>query len=169
MERIDPQPAADERTSLEEFLDYERATLLGKTAGLDADQLRTPIATSDLTLAGLLKHLALVEDNWIQVRFLGLPELEPWASVDWDADPNWEFRTALQDDPEELRQLYRAAGERSRRGVAGRAPDELSVGRDHDGHQWTLRWILTHLIEETARHNGHADLLREAVDGVVGE
>ena len=81
MDRTDPQLAANERSTLLEFLDFHRATLLIKTDGLNAAQLSQPIATSTLTLSGLLKHLALVEDDWIQSRFLGLPEQEPWASA----------------------------------------------------------------------------------------
>ena len=117
--RTDPALAADERTNLDQFLDYHRETLLQKADGLDAAGLTTRLPTSSLTLAGLLKHLALVEDDWIQVRFLGLPELEPWASAPWDEDRDWEFHTAEHDDPDALRALYRAACERSRAGVAG--------------------------------------------------
>lgn len=168
MERLDPDPAAGERTTLTQFLDYQRATLLVKTDGLTADRMRQRIPTSALTLAGLLKHLALVEDDWIQVRFLGRPEQEPWASAPWEEDRDWEFHTAQGDDPDELRSLYRAACERSRQAVAAVELDKLSVGVGRDGCQWSLRWILAHLIEETARHNGHADLLRESVDGAVG-
>ena len=91
MQRRDPQPAAAERTTIEQFLDYQRATLLQKTEGLDASQMNRRLPTSALTLSGLLKHLALVEDDWIQVRFLGLPELEPWASAPWDEDRDWGF------------------------------------------------------------------------------
>ena len=118
----------------------------------------------------MLKHLALVEDDWVQVLFSGLPELEPWASAPWDEDRDWEFHTAEQDSPDELRVLYQAAaGDRSRSGVAGIGLDALSAGTNRAGQQLSLRWVLMHLIEETARHNGHADLLREAVDGTVGE
>jgi uncharacterized damage-inducible protein DinB len=169
VQRRDPQPAAAERTTIEQFLDYQRATLLQKTEGLDAYQMNRRLPTSALTLSGLLKHLALVEDDWIQVRFLGLPELEPWASAPWDEDRDWEFHTAEHDSPDELLALYRAACDRSRRGVAEADLGTLSVGTDRAGRRWSLRWVLMHLIEETARHNGHADLLREAVDGTVGE
>lgn len=169
MERRDPDPDADERTTLTQFLDYQRATLLLKTDGLGAEELTRRLPPSVLTLAGLLKHLALVEDDWIQVRFLGRPELEPWASAPWGEDRDWEFHTAEHEDPEELRALYRAACDRSRHAVAESDLDLLSAGVDRKGRRWSLRWILCHLIEETARHNGHADLLREAVDGVVGE
>jgi uncharacterized damage-inducible protein DinB len=169
MDRIDPEPATDERTTLGQFLDYQRDTLLLKAEGLDAAQLSTRIPSSELTLAGLLKHLALVEDNWMQVRFLGLPEAEPWASAPWDSDRDWEFHSAADDDPDELRKLYRAACERSRTAVASASLDDLSQSPGRDGRHSSLRWILVHLIEETSRHNGHADLLREAIDGEVGE
>jgi uncharacterized damage-inducible protein DinB len=169
VKRRDPQPAAGERSTIEQFLDYQRATLLQKSAGLDAGQMNRRLPTSALTLSGLLKHLALVEDDWIQVRFLGLAELEPWASAPWDEDRDWEFHTAGQDHPDELRALYRAACDRSRRAVADVELGALSAGTDRAGRQWSLRFVLMHLIEETARHNGHADLLREAVDGTVGE
>jgi uncharacterized damage-inducible protein DinB len=169
VERRDPEPAAGERSTFEQFLDYQRATLLHKTKGLNAGQMNRRLPTSALTLSGLLKHLALVEDDWIQVRFLGLPELEPWASAPWDEDRDWEFHTAEQDSPDELRAIYQAACDRSRSGVAGIGLDALSAGTNRAGQQLSLRWVLMHLVEETARHNGHADLLREAVDGTVGE
>jgi uncharacterized damage-inducible protein DinB len=117
----------------------------------------------------LLKHLALVEDSWIQERFLGLPEVEPWASAPWDQDRDWDFHSAADDDPEQLRDLYRAACERTRTAVAAASLDDLSRAPRRDGHHPSLRWILLHLLEETSRHNGHADLLREAIDGEVGE
>ena len=89
---------------------------------------------------------------------------------DWDADPDWEFRTATAMDPEVLRQRYRDACERSRQAAASAASlDQLSAFKGNDGWQFTLRWVLLHLIEETARHAGHADLLREAIDGSIGE
>ena len=169
MDRVDPQVAVGERATLEQFLDYQRATLLQKASGLSQVQMNQRLATSALSLSGLLKHLALVEDDWIQVRFLGRPELEPWASAPWDEDRDWEFHTAEQDDPDELRALYSAACRRSRDGAAASALDDLSVAVSRAGQHWSLRWVLTHLLEETARHNGHADLLREAVDGAVGE
>ncbi|MEO7124719.1 MAG: DinB family protein [Nakamurella sp.] len=169
MLRNDPDPSADERTTLTQFLDYQRATLLGKADNLSSQQMRQQIPTSTLTIAGLLKHLALVEDDWIQVRFLGRPEREPWAGVPWDEDRDWEFNTAVHDDPDELRARYQAACDRSRRAVAAAELDDLSKSTSREGIQWSLRWILTHLIEETARHNGHADFLREAIDGAVGE
>jgi uncharacterized damage-inducible protein DinB len=168
--RKDPDPAATERESLAQYLDYQRETILLKADGLDKDQLARQIPTSALTLAGIIYHLAIVEESWMEVQFLGMPEREDWAGADWDADRDWEFRTATAIDPDELRARYRAACERSRQ-VAAQADslDQVSVFKGADGWQFTLRWVLLHLIEETARHAGHADLLREAIDGTVGE
>jgi uncharacterized damage-inducible protein DinB len=158
-----------EQDLLQQYLDQQRDTMLRKADGLSQAQLAQPLPPSTLTLGGLLHHLALVEETWLEVRFLGLPEREPWAGLDWDADPDGEFRTAGQ-DPEALRRRYREACERSRDVVAGASGlDQLSVLARRDGQHFSLRWVLLHLIEETARHAGHADLLREAVDGSVGE
>ena len=120
---------------------------------------------------GLAKHLALVEDSWFQDRFLGHGETEPWASAPFDDDPDWEFHSALDDEPKYLVELYEAAGDRSRSAVNGaQSLDQLSAKADRKtGGRFNLRWIMLHLIEETARHNGHADLLREAIDGAAGE
>ena len=94
---------------------------------------------------------------------------QDFAGVDWDSDPDWEFRTALTMDPDELRRRYREACERGRRAAAAGGLDQLSAFVGDDDWRFTLRWVLLHLIEETARHAGHADLLREAIDGTVGE
>ena len=168
--RRDPEPEGPELTLVVEYLDYQRETVLAKTEGLTQAQLIQTHPPSALTLAGLLYHLALVEEDWMEVRFAGLPEREPWASVDWEADPDWEFRTAESLDPQQLRDRYRQACERSRLiVVAASGPDQLSAHTLRDGRHFSLRWVLLHLIEETARHAGHADFLREALDGVVGE
>ncbi|SOE01375.1 DinB family protein [Blastococcus haudaquaticus] len=169
--RSDPPDSGSERDLLCGFLDYQRETLLLKAEGLTAGQLAQTIPSSSLTLAGLINHLALVEDSWFRVRFAGHPEDEIWAGVDWHADPDHEFRTAVDLTPEELRRRYADACARSREIVAA-APslDELSVETStRTGDRWDLRWVLLHMIEETARHAGHADLLREAIDGVTGE
>jgi uncharacterized damage-inducible protein DinB len=169
-DRHEPDVAADERVTLLQYLDYHRATLEWKVGGLSQEQLATRVGASDLTLAGLVKHLALVEDSWFQRVFLGLDLPEPWRGVDFDVDPDWEFRTALDDDPADLLALYAAACERSRAAVASaHTLDALSVRPRRSGNHVSLRWILMHMIEETARHNGHADLLREAIDGATGE
>ncbi|WP_460520480.1 DinB family protein [Flindersiella endophytica] len=168
--RADPDPAACERDMLSQYLDFQRATVLAKTAGLDRGQMAVRLPTSSLTLGGLLYHLALVEEGWFEARFAGLPDREPWAGVDWDADPDWEFRTGADLDPEELRRRYLDACERSRQVTAQAAGlHQESVKPLANGRPFTLRWVLLHLIEETARHAGHADLIREAVDGTTGE
>jgi len=168
--RTDPDPDGSESRLLGEYLDYQRETVLLKTEGLTQAQMVQRHPPSELTLAGLLYHLSLVEENWMEVRFSGLPDREPWATVDWDADPNWEFRTAEGLRPEDLRDRYREACERTRLVVASAAGlDQMSVQPMRDGRHFSLRWVLLHLIEETARHAGHADFLREAIDGTVGE
>ncbi len=168
--RIDPEPAVDELTTLSQYLDFQRATIVSKTEGMSREQLRQQDRPSTLTLGGLLYHLALVEESWLEVRFAGLPDREPWAGIDWDADPNWEFRTAADLDGDQLRARYHEACERGRRVVADASgADQLSVRPMRSGAQFSLRWVLLHLIEETARHAGHADLIREAIDGAVGQ
>jgi uncharacterized damage-inducible protein DinB len=154
---------------LGQYLDYQRATMLAKADGLTREQLARPHPPSTLTLAGLLYHLALVEESWMVARFAGRPEPEPWAGIDWGADPEWEFRTATTLEPDQVRERYREACERSREVAAAAADlDQLSVA-ERDGQHFTLRWVLLHLLEETARHAGHADLIREAIDGQTGE
>lgn len=168
MERPEPQLAANEGTMLLSFLDYQRATILLKCDGLDREQLGRTLAPSTLTLAGLLKRLWRVEDTWIKGRFLGLPEHEPWTGAP-EEDPDWDFNSAVHDSPSWLRAGYHSAGARNNELIAGRALDEFSELASRSGRRWSLRWILTHLVEETARHAGHADFLRQAVDGTVGE
>jgi len=168
--RIDPDPDGSEFGMLAQYLDYQRETMLRKADGLTSEQLAQKHPPSELTLAGLLYHLSLVEEDWMEARFAGLPDREPWASVDWDADPNWEFRTAAHLEPEQLQSRYREACDRSRHVVSNATGlDERSVRALRDERHFSLRWVLLHLIEETARHAGHADFLREAVDGTVGE
>ncbi len=149
------------------FLDHHRDTLLWKTSGLTTEQLAQPLAPSTMTLGGLLKHMALVEDSWFTDRFAGLGLPEPWASVDWEADNDWEWSSAREHEPEALVELWRTSVERSRAAVTGRSLDDVSVKPARAGHV-NLRWIVLHMVEEYARHNGHADLLREAVDGQTG-
>jgi uncharacterized damage-inducible protein DinB len=170
MERIDPDLQADERTTLVAFLDYHRATFLGKIQGLTHEQMNVALAPSDLTLAGLTKHLALVEDSWFQERFVGV-EVEPWASAPFDEDRDWEMHSAKDDSPDDLSALYQAAVARSQATLAEvESLDALSAINDRrEGIPYSMRWILVHMIEETARHNGHADLIRESIDGLTGE
>jgi uncharacterized damage-inducible protein DinB len=171
--RTDPDLVGDELTLLSQFLEFHRATLVDKVSGLSAEQLATrAVPSSAITLGGMLKHLALVEDDWFQVRLLGRPDPEPWASAPFDDDRDWDWHSAADDTPEELLDLYASACARSRSAVAEVDGDleRLSVKVDrHTGGPFSLRWIMIHMIEETARHNGHVDLIREAIDGVAGE
>jgi uncharacterized damage-inducible protein DinB len=169
--RQNPDPVTtSERDSLGQYLDFQRETVLLKTEGLTSQQLGQRIATSDLTLAGILYHLALVEEGWFEVRFAGLQEREEWRGIDWETDPDYEFRTALEREPDWLRRRYRDACDHSRQVVTSAGSlDQVSVVPLRSGKRFTLRWVILHLIEETARHAGHADLLREAIDGTVGE
>ncbi len=168
--RPEPPLAGKEAETLLGFLDYQRATLAWKCAGLDDEQLRVALHPTNLTLAGMLKHLARVEDGWFSevVAEGDLPE--PWASMPWAAE--WE--NCAVDTGEELRQLWAERVEASRRVVAAQleagdsALDTTHPAWGGQGHP-SLRWVLVHMIEEYARHNGHADLLRESIDGQTGE
>jgi uncharacterized damage-inducible protein DinB len=168
--RTDPPETGTEADQLTAFLDFQRETMLLKTEGLTREQLGRPHPPSSLTLGGLLNHLALVEDSWFRVRFSGLPDDDLWDGIDWEADPDYEFRTAAEVEPEELRRRYADACARSREVVAAaESLDQRSVEVRRNGQHFDLRWMLLHMIEETARHAGHADLLREAIDGTIGE
>ncbi len=172
--RPEPPLAADETATLLGFLEFQRSTLAWKCAGLDAASLRATVAASSVTLGGLLKHMAYVEDHWCSRQLYGRAPEPPWDAVDWDADPDWEWHTAAEDTPEELHALWEDAVTRSRALVAKALDDggldRLAAVVDHfSGEAPSLRWILVHLIEEYARHNGHADLLRESLDGLTGE
>jgi len=160
-----------ERQVLVEFLDMQRYEFGARCAGLTREQLAITTAASDLTLGGLLKHMALVEEIWFDHRLAGNDEREPWASVDWDNDPDWEMRTARDDSPEALFARWKEACELSRTHVS--ASDSLSrvteKGHPKTGEKYNLRWIIVHLIEEYARHLGHADFIRESIDGVRGQ
>ncbi|QLQ17051.1 MAG: DinB family protein [Micropruina sp.] len=171
--RPEPPETGDEQETLLGFLEFHRATLAWKTSGLTDEQLRERVAPSSMTLGGLLKHLALVEDYWFGEVVAQQPASPPFADVDWEADPDWEWHSATDDTGEALRSLWRARVERSRARLAQALADEpagLSATRPRGkGQQLSLRWVVTHLIEEYARHNGHADLIRESVDGHTGE
>ncbi len=174
--RTDPPLRVDEVATLRTFLDYHRDTFRMKCAGLDQAQLAQPLAPSTMTLGGMMKHLALVESNWFNDVFLGLPEVEPWASVDWDADRDWEWHTRRRRLPRgplsrcSTRRWPRATGSSTRRSPTPRVSTRCrSSSRGVARGTFSLRWILVHLIEEYARHNGHADLIRESIDGVTGE
>lgn len=170
--RPEPPLAADEAATLTGFLDFQRATLAWKVGGLTDEQLRRRIDghPSGMTLAGLVKHLAYVEDYWFAEVVGGRDDVEPWASVDWEDDGDWDWHSAAEDTGAELLGLWQASVERSRAVLADRLGELGATFPAWGGRaQVSLRWVLTHMVEEYARHNGHADLLRELLDGQTGE
>jgi uncharacterized damage-inducible protein DinB len=173
-QRIDPPTTADEGTTLRGYLDFHRDTLRWKTSGLDATELAQTLPPSTMSLGGLIKHVALVESHWFSAMFLGEPLMPPFDTVDWDADEDWDWNSATHDSPEELRVLLDRAIAASdailEAALADGGLDRVSaVTSKRTGEPWNLRWIVVHMIEEYARHNGHADLIRESIDGTVGE
>ena len=163
----DPDCTASERQTLIEFLEYYRAVLLRKAAGLDQAQLATRLGASSLTIGGVVKHMAFVEHGWFRECWLGEGLIEPWSDVDWQATPDWDHDSAADDSPAALHRLYLASIERSRAAIAD--AHDLAVTVQYREQPWSLRWILVHMIEEYARHCGHADLIRETIDGQTGD
>jgi uncharacterized damage-inducible protein DinB len=164
-QRPEPPMAGDERTQLTGFLDFQRASVLWKCSGLTDEQARRVHLPSELTtVAGLLGHLALVEDYWFSIVLDGQPDR--WAE-ELERDQDAEFRRALATPIEQLIAEYRAETERSRAVVAARSFDDTVLFKDE--RELSVRWVVTHMIEETARHLGHLDLLRELTDGLTGE
>jgi hypothetical protein len=168
----EPPLAGTETEHLVGSLDRLRTTFRWKVDDLDAAGLQTRIAASALTLGGLLKHLALMEDVYFHTKLSGEPPGPAWDAADWDAD-DWEFNSAADDTPEQLYALWDGTVERSRArldaALATGGLDQPAHVSSPDGQHASLRRLLFDLVEEYGRHTGHADLLREAVDGRVGE
>lgn len=163
-----PLMTADERTMLTAMLEWYREGVLLKVAGMhEADAVARRLRSAT-TPAGLVKHLAVVEDVWFTQRFAQQPMPEPWAGVSWDDNPDWEFHSARSEPLEETVALYQAACERSRAVVAAAESVEATV-KVNPEWEVSLRYILLHMVEETARHLGHLDVLRELADGTTGE
>lgn len=157
-----------EREILVAMLDDHRSLMVKRCSGLDDEQLQRTVGASDLTLGRLLRHLTIVEDSWFSWEFDGQEPWEPWRSADWASDPDWEMTTADGMPGEQLVADYEAACDRGRAIVERSQLDDVSTKPTDDGHHFTLRWLLVHMIEETAQHNGHADLIRESIDGQRG-
>ncbi|MGV9321005.1 DinB family protein [Streptomyces sp. NPDC003660] len=166
--RTEPAIDAGERDMLEGWLDYHRQTLIEKCADLTDEQLRTPsVAPSTMTLLGLVRHLAEVERYWFQEILLG-EDLGVLYSTKEDPDADWHITDA--DTWQDAHTTWRTEVERARRNATGLGLDDLSKGlRRSAGDPFNVRWIYTHMIEEYARHNGHADLIRERIDGRTGD
>ncbi|MFU8850304.1 DinB family protein [Micromonospora sp. SL1-18] len=158
----------DERTMLEGWLDYHRDTLLLKCAGLTPAQLKTPsVEPSNLTLLGLVRHMAEVERWWFRIRAAG-QQLDSLYCP--DASPDGDFDDVADADAEADFATYAAEVEAARQAAAGLSLDQTfsRSGRDGSTDDINIRWVCVHMIEEYARLNGHADLIRERVDGVTG-
>ena len=165
-ERRDPAYDLDERSMLTEFLDMHRTTVHRKVAGLSDDDAWRRFVPSLTSAAGILKHLGYVEQSWFRVRLAGETGLPvPWT----DENPDADFERADGDTLDGLLDVYDRQCERSREVAASMQLDDRAAAPGRDGQHTTLRWVLVHMIEETARHNGHLDLIRELTDGQTGE
>ena len=154
-----PEPGfepMDERASLEAWLDYHRAVAVWKLQGVSDEDARRPMVPSGTSMLGLVKHLAGVERWWFPIVFAGLDVV--------DMDDDWEIG---DDTVDGVIETYRFECTRSREISRGAASlDQVAV---HPKRPAPLRWIMVHMIEETARHNGHLDILREQIDGSIGD
>ncbi len=163
--RVGPPHSGEERAQLEAWLDFHRATILMKCAGLNVEQLKArPVPSSDLSLLGLLRHLTFVEQVWLQMVFSG-HEVTSYYKRDDDNDADFhDLDGASLDD---VVDLFERSCQTSRDLADGHDLSEMALAPRH-GREVDLRWIYIHMIEEYARHNGHADLLRELIDGATG-
>jgi Protein of unknown function (DUF664) len=162
--RPEPPYVGGERDTLVGFLDWQRSTLLWKCAEVAPEDLvRRAVPTSNLSLIGIVRHMTLVEWSWFEERFSGLA-VPPPISMDVDRDADFNELDPARSDEDLAR--FDTQCDISRGIIAGGELDQLAVS---SRSPLSLRWILVHMIEEYARHNGHADLLREAIDGAVGE
>ncbi|MFF3324814.1 DinB family protein [Streptomyces sp. NPDC002889] len=166
-DRPEPSTTAAERDMLEGWLEYHRETLILKCAGLSDEELRTAsVPPSALTLMGLVRHLADVERYWFREIMTGQDIAALYYS---EEDPDGDFRVTDENTWAQTHETWRAEVAAAREAVAHIGLDDLSGAKSSSGKSFSLRWIITHMIEEYARHNGHADLLRERIDGATGE
>lgn len=167
MTRTDTPAAWDERSTLLTMLQYTRDTAAEKCRGLDAEQAgAAPLATSPLmTVGGVVNHMRWVEHSWVENRFVDGPDLGPWT----DESPDQEFIDGAAAPLADILQGYVAQAQRTDAVIAQHDLNDLSALPLGSGVYPTLRWVLLHLIEENARHNGHLDILRELADGATGD
>jgi uncharacterized damage-inducible protein DinB len=163
--RIDVPLVGDEKAMLSAFLDRYRETMLWKIEGLTTEQASARLVPSASTVLGIVKHLAYVERGWFPIYFAGEPPSYPWPEDEPDQDI--DFRVEPGDTIESISALYQQEIARSREVVDGASLDDLS--KEQERGPRSLRWIMVHMIEETARHAGHADILRELTDGAIGQ
>ena len=160
-----PEVATGERRTLEQFLDFHRAAVVRTLDDLtDAEAAAPVLPATELTVGGIVKHLAAVEDLWFSHKLLDVPSAQPWRSAPFDQDPDWEFHSAADNSVDEVRALYLSSCEASRR-ITARVDslDVRAVRGSFGGQLVSLRWIYLHMIEETAQHRGHIDLLMDAI------
>lgn len=162
-ERYGTPVAGDEREVLAGFLDHYRATILQICEGLSRDELIRPMVASGTSLLGMVKHLAYVEAWWFQENIADERPEYPWTEEDMDAD----FRIEPDETPEQIFEFYHRACARSREILASLSLDDPARGRGRSA-DYNVRWVVVHMIEETARHAGQADILRELIDGKTG-
>ncbi len=160
--RPETPPSAEPIAMLSAFLDFQRATLLWKVSGLTDEELRRPMVPSGTNLLALVKHSAAVETSWFQITFAGLNVRNAWSKDDPDGD--WRIEPA--DTTDGIIASYVDACEKSRAIVKTAAWDDIAKREDRPV---SLGWILCHMLEEVSRHVGHADILREQIDGATGE
>lgn len=163
----DDEPTAwDERSTLLTMLRYTREVAAAKCRDLAAEHASAaPLTTSPLmTIGGVVNHLRWVEHSWVENRFVGGPDLGPWT----DESPDQEFVDGAQTPLEDVLRAYADQAARTDRIIEGLDLDDRSATPLRSGEHPTLRWVLLHLVEENARHNGHLDILRELADGTTG-
>lgn len=160
-----PPREGTDREMLLRFLDYQRGVVLRKMAGLDEEQLRRPMTPSGLTLLGMVKHLAYDERWWFRAVLMGEDVDLPWT----DEDPDADWRVEPGETTESIVALYLDEVARSREITRGKRLTSKATRTEPDRDRATLRWILFHMIEEIARHLGHADIMREVIDGATGD
>jgi uncharacterized damage-inducible protein DinB len=163
--RTQPPYRSGEKDTLTGFLQFQRETVIRKCQGLSDTQISSSPTVSSMSLLGMLKHLTIVERYWFQGVFLDADVDLPWS----EEDPDGDWRTHETDTAESAIAAYAAECAISDQIVRDHGLDELAAWATSDDERRSLRWILVHLIEETARHCGHADILRESIDGVTGE
>jgi hypothetical protein len=159
----DPPPrTGGEKATLKGFLDLQRATLDWKLDGLSPTELQRSTVPSGICLLGIVKHMAFVELGWF-CEVIGGRSLDLWDPEDPDAD----WRIESWETPEGVRAFYRDAIAQADEAIVGAKSLDV-IGKGHGGREYSLRWVMVHMVEETARHAGHADILREQIDGATG-